>query len=584
MILHGKRTINMAIVSTLGWGNTLRCTYSRLLLGSNKWHNYFQRKYFSNSKHSPYDEEDKPFYITTPIFYVNAAPHIGHLYSMVLGDTFKRWHAYHDRGRQALLCTGTDEHGLKVQQAAQKVCETPKDFVDISASKFQLLATRAGIDYDRFIRTTDGDHMWTAQKMWKMLYDNGYIYKGQHSGWYCISDETFYPQSQIEKIVCPTTHRDIYVSKETGKEVEWTSEENYFFALSKFHTQLLENMKSNENFIRPKNWFSFIKTEIERGLPDLSISRPTTRCNWGIPVPGDVSQTMYVWLEALINYVTFSGRLSDNPPDPNCWPADLHIIGKDIVRFHCIYWPAFLLGAGLNLPRTVAVHSHWTIEGTKMSKSTGNVVDPFNTMANYGRDCARLFLLHDGHLDHDTPFSNERMIERHNTLLVNKLANLLMRVCSTKFDIKKAILSSEVPEFLKTRHDVLVEKVNALIDEMDIDMNNLSTSKALGKVFDLATVGNSYVQDTQPWVHSELSSARLTIIKDAAEIVRVCCIALLPFIPDAAQKCLDRLDVTPAMRSFKFAKYGADDSYGFCSNRKGDVPIKKLFVELQTDP
>lgn len=516
----------------------------------------------------------KPYYVTTPIFYVNAAPHIGHLYSMILADNIKRWREFYDK-RPALMCTGTDEHGLKVQQAALKAGEEPKPFVDKSALNFKELADYGYISYDRFIRTTDPDHIETAQKVWTLLADKGYIYKGQHSGWYCVSDETFYPDTQVEKST-DESGAEIMISKETGKKVEWTSEENYFFALSKFQRPLLDHLKSHEKFIVPFKWHEFVIREIESGLHDLSISRPKSRCSWGVPVPGDDTQIMYVWLEALVNYVTFSGRLSVSNGSSNPWPADVHIVGKDIVRFHTIYWPAFLMAAGLELPKTVVVHSHWTMDGSKMSKSVGNVVDPFKAMAAYRRDNVKFFLLHDGHLDHDTPYSSDRLIERCNTLLVNKVGNLILRVCGPKFDLPASLASTLVPEKFQDRHDELVARIDSLVSEINADMGEFSTSRALGKVIDLATVGNLFIQSAEPWTYNPESAHRKCIVKDAAEVARVCAISLQPFLPEIASECLDRLNVEASRRTVDYARYGADLDFGVGSNRKGGLPLIKL--------
>jgi methionyl-tRNA synthetase len=277
----------------------------------------------------------KPFYITTPIFYVNAAPHVGHLYTIILSDVIKRYQTL--QGKKAILCTGTDEHGMKVQQAAVKAHSSPQPFVDKGAEIFKSLASRAGIDNDHFVRTTDPDHKEAVQYAWRLLKEKGWIYTSKHEGWYSISDETFYPESAVHLIVDPPTGRKHMASMETGKEVEWTEESNYHFRLSAFREPLLEFYEANPNWIIPDQRHNDMYNAIKNGLEDLSISRPVERLTWGIPVPDDPSQTIYVWLDALINYITKAGYpWAPEKAFAGGWPADVQVIGKDIMRF--VYW------------------------------------------------------------------------------------------------------------------------------------------------------------------------------------------------------------------------------------------------------
>ena len=431
----------------------------------------------------------KPYYVTTPIFYVNADPHIGHLHSMTMADILKRWHIFYN-DRSSYMTTGTDEYGLKVFQASQKAGQDTRKFVDDRSIRFKQLAERAKLSYDRFIRTTDPDNEIAAKALWKLLDQNGYIYKGSHSGWYCISDETFYPESQVEPSgeVSPTG-KSIMISRETGKAVEWTSEENYFFALSRLQEPLLEFYSQNRDFVVPQSKFLGIEREVREGLQDLSISRPTSRNTWGITLPGDDSQVMYVWFDALVNYLTSSGFpwRSSIEFQESVWPANVHVIGKDILRFHTCYWPAFLLAAGLPLPKQVMIHSHWTMGGNKMSKSLGNIADPFEMIDKFGSDSVRFFLANDGHLDHDSIFSEERIISRHDTELVHKYGNLVLRICGEKFNVQRAINSSlkdfqHLGPLFKNDHLWLIEKTNSIAEHVNKHMLNFQTSKALAEV------------------------------------------------------------------------------------------------------
>lgn len=503
----------------------------------------------------------KPYYVTTPIFYVNAAPHIGHLHSMVLTDILKRWHEF-STSDPTLFTTGTDEHGMKVQRAAETAGVETRKFVDAAAQKFVKLAEEADISHDRFIRTTDEDHRISAQALWKRLEEAGYIYKGSHSGWYCVSDETFYPETQVEKV------DGVMTSVETGKVVEWTSEENYFFALSKIQPALLEHIKNNKQCIVPEMRYNQILKEVEAGLEDLSISRPFNRCSWGIPVPGDESQVMYVWLEALANYLTSAGYPNETP----AWPANVHVVGKDIIRFHAIYWPGFLLAAGIPPAETVLVHAHWTMRGSKMSKSLGNVIDPIDTMKLFGVDSVKFFLANDSYLTKDSDYSNDRILERHNVELVNKYGNLVVRICGKAFDIPRSIAH------LYQAETDIAKDTDALRLKVKGHMAKFQTAAALAEIRGLISSANTYVQESEPWTLKNDTDKQDAIISDAAEAARVASLLLLPFIPQIATAMLDRLGVQPSKRYYEYARYGADKTYGVGANRKGDYPIKAIEV------
>ncbi|XP_070538863.1 methionine--tRNA ligase, mitochondrial-like isoform X2 [Ptychodera flava] len=363
-------------------------------------------------------------FITTPIFYVNAVPHIGHLYSATLADTLHRWHrllGYED----TIFATGTDEHGLKVQQAAARHDKPTKLYCDEVSHKFKELFNECDIQYTDFIRTTEERHYEAVNYFWNKLMSNGYIYEGTYEGWYAVSDEAFLTDSQVKDI------RDergnvIKVSMETGNPVEWTQEKNYMFRLSDFGARLQKWLEDNPNAIKPAKFIGIVQQWIQEGLPDLSVSRQRDRLEWGIPVPGDETQTIYVWLDALVNYLTVCGY----PHNTRLWPG-VNLVGKDILKFHAVYWPAFLMAADLPPPRSVLCHSHWTVNGQKMSKSKGNVVDPFEKVKTYTKDGLRYFLMREGVPHSDGDYSDEKVVRYLNAELVDTFGNLLSR-CTGK--------------------------------------------------------------------------------------------------------------------------------------------------------
>ncbi|KAM9664795.1 methionine--tRNA ligase, mitochondrial isoform 2-T2 [Trichechus inunguis] len=368
-------------------------------------------------------------YFTTPIFYVNAAPHIGHLYSALLADALCR----HRRLRVPVAAatrfsTGTDEHGLKIQQAAATAGLAPAELCDRVSAQFQQLFREAGIASTDFIRTTEARHRLAVQHFWEVLKARGLLYKGLYEGWYCASDECFLPEAKItwqqgpSGDACP-------VSLESGHPVSWTKEENYIFRLSHFREPLRQWLRDDPQAVIPEPFYHAVLQWLEEELPDLSVSRKSSHLHWGIPVPGDDSQTIYVWLDALVNYLTVIGY-----PDAefkSWWPVTSHIIGKDILKFHAIYWPALLLGAGMSLPHRIYVHSHWTVCGQKMSKSLGNVVDPRTCLERYTVDGFRYFLLRQGVPNWDCDYYDEKVVKLLDSELADALGGLLNR-CTAK--------------------------------------------------------------------------------------------------------------------------------------------------------
>lgn len=522
--------------------------------------------------HQPETEQDRfrPFYATSPIFYVNAEPHAGHLYTLVLTDVLKRWEVLKG-DKQAALLTGTDEHGLKVQKAAEAKDISPKQLCDKNAAVFLDLAKAANISFDRFIRTTDGDHKIAVEHFWKQLKERGYIYESTHEGWYSVSDETFYPESQIHLIIDPPTGRKIYASKETGKEVEWTSERNYHFRLSAFRDRLLEHYRQHPNFIVPAQRMNFIKNEVEAGLSDLSVSRPSARLQWGIRVPGDETQTIYVWLDALINYITATGYPTGEGDKHKLWPPNVQVIGKDIIRFHCIYWPAFLMALDLPLPRAFLTHAHWTMGKFKMSKSLGNGVNPFIAFQRYGVDSIRYFMIHDGGIVDDASYDNSFIVERYKKDLQDGLGNLVARLLKGRqWNIGRSI-SETFNGDVDLDQDLRIENMITLMNETapaaDKLMQNLNPRSALHTIIELVYRTNVFFNEMEPWMLSRRKedAAAQDLLRQTicttAEAVRIACILLQPIMPEKMTEALDQMRVAPDKRTFQHARYGGDTTY-----------------------
>ncbi|KAL1958725.1 hypothetical protein VTO42DRAFT_3844 [Malbranchea cinnamomea] len=521
---------------------------------------------------TPTSQNRKPYYVTTPIFYVNAEPHVGHLYTIVLADILKRWQVLLGN-TDAKLLTGTDEHGIKVQQAAEKRGLTPRTLCDETCRTFQNLAREANVKYDHFIRTTDSMHIDTVRYLWDMLDKAGYIYVSKHEGWYCVSEETFYPKSGVHAALDPATGRKIMTTIETGKEVEWSSETNYHFKLSEFRDRLLEFYRNNPTFIRPERYMKEVIQEVEAGLQDLSISRPVSRVKWGIPVPGDETQTIYVWLDALVNYLTYAGYpCVPGQEDKSIWPANVHVIGKDIVRFHCIYWPAFLMALNLPPPRQVLTHAHWTINHEKMSKSTGNVVNPHFAIERFGVDTMRFYLAIEGNLKNDCNYDNSFIVQRYTKELQWGLGNLTSRlVRGKKWNVRQSIVwASEGkmldPSTLDKDHQTLLESVRQEVEE---HMRDLDPRKAVSCVMDLVHATNKYFHASEPWTlatqHDANEPSPVTrVVFNTAESLRIAGILLQPFMPTKSAQLLDMLGVAqePGKRNFDAAAPGFDFEYG----------------------
>jgi methionyl-tRNA synthetase len=516
--------------------------------------------------------EAKPFYITTPIFYVNADPHVGHMYSMVLADILKRFQTL--QGRTAYLSTGVDEHGLKIQKAAKALDLTPQQLCDRSAQTFKRLAEQANISNDMFVRTTGAEHVAAVVHAWDKLKDAGHIYQTAHEGWYCVSDETFYPESSVRKQVDPITGLEQMMSTETGKTVEWASEVNYKFRLSDFQDKLLKFYAENPQWIEPKQKMSMVVREVENGLTDLSVSRPSERVQWGIPVPSDSSQTIYVWLDALLNYAVQAGYpWSTDKTTTGGWPANVQIIGKDIIRFHCIYWPAFLMALGLELPRKFLCHAYWTLGQEKMSKSVGNVVNPFTAMDLFGRDAIRWYMAYDGGIVDDASYSNEMITTRYEQLK-NVLGNFVSRLTKAKnWSVPREVSKTFEAGIQKQQPSSklgkeLVNRIANVRSQVQDALDQANPRIAAHAVFELIAHGNSTFAHFEPWKlgikndpEGYPAEGREAIYL-SAETLRISGILLQPFMPDKAAMLLDTLGVKEERRTWECAELGADDEYG----------------------
>ncbi len=446
----------------------------------------------------------KKFYITTAIDYPNAEPHIGHAYQKIVADVLARWHNI--LGEDVRFLTGTDEHGKKIQEAAEKKGKAPREFVDDLAVKFKQAWKTLNIKPDRFIRTTDSDHENLVQEIIKKCYENGDIYKGEYEGLYCTNCEAYYTEKDLEeRNLCPI-HKN---------PVEKIKEESYFFRLSKYRDFLLELYKKHPEFIKPEERRNEIISRVKEGLKDLSISR--TSFKWGVPFPLDEKHITYVWFDALFNYYTGSGE------NKEYWPADVHLLGKDNSWFHCVYWPAFLKSAGLELPKTVFVHGFLSFNGQKISKSLGNAISPNVLSEKYGADSIRYFICRQFPFaeGNDGNFSEEYLIDRHNNELANKLGNLVSRTIS--LINKKGISKNE---------NTLAYSLD--FEKIKKDVENFQLDKILNSVFAFIDVCNEYIQEKRPWEADETEAKN--VLYRVADSIKKISILLWPFIPETSEK------------------------------------------------
>ncbi|MCO5093343.1 methionine--tRNA ligase [Bosea sp. (in: a-proteobacteria)] len=479
------------------------------------------------------------FYLTTAIHYTNGPPHIGHAYEMVASDAIARFKRLD--GYDVLAMTGTDEHGQKVARTAAQNGLSPKAFVDKIAARFQEMEQRLGCSFDRFIRTTDADHLPSTQELWRRMEANGDIYLAKYSGWYSVRDEAFYGEEET------TLQPDGTRLGGQGTPVEWVEEESYFFKLKSYQDRLLKLYEEVPDFISPETRRNEVVSFVKSGLEDLSISRTTF--DWGLPVPGDPKHVMYVWVDALNNYVTGTGFPDPASPRAHYWPADVHIIGKDIVRFHAVYWPAFLMSAGLPLPKRVFGHGFLLNKGAKMSKSVGNVVDPFDLADLYGVDQLRYFFLREVSFGQDGNYSHEAIVGRINADLANDLGNLAQRSLTM---IAKNCEGRVPPCGTLTEADeAMLAMADAALAKARAAMKDFALHTVLADLWAVVAEANRYFAGNEPWRLSKTDPARRdTVLYVTIEVLREIAILVQPVMPQAAGKLLDLLGVAPEARGF----------------------------------
>ncbi|WNJ93391.1 methionine--tRNA ligase [Bosea sp. 685] len=479
------------------------------------------------------------FYLTTAIHYTNGPPHIGHAYEMVASDAIARFKRLD--GYDVFAMTGTDEHGQKVQRTAAQNDLAPKAYVDQIAERFKQMEQRLGCSFDRFIRTTDADHLPSTHELWRRLEANGDIYLAKYAGWYSVRDEAFYAEKET------TLQPDGTRLGGQGTPVEWVEEESYFFRLSAYQDRLLKLYEEVPNFISPETRKNEVVSFVRSGLEDFSVSRTTF--DWGLSVPGAPNHVMYVWVDALNNYLTGCGFPDETNPRWHYWPADVHIIGKDIVRFHAIYWPAMLMSAGLPVPKRVFGHGFLLSKGEKMSKSLGNVVDPFTLADAYGVDQLRYFFLREVSFGQDGNYSHEAIVGRINADLANDLGNLAQRSLSM---IAKNC-EGRVPECgaLTEGDDAMLALADGALAKARDAMQDFALHSLLAELWALVAEANRYFAANEPWRLTKSDPARRdTVLYVTAEVLRQVAILVQPVMPEACAKLLDLLGVAADARSF----------------------------------
>lgn len=487
---------------------------------------------------------DSTFMITTPIYYVNGDPHIGHAYTSIAADVIARFRRLD--GAEVFFLTGTDEHGQKVEQAAAAAGLSPKAFADTVSARFRAMSDRLGISYDRFIRTTDPDHYAAVAALWSRLEAAGAIYLGAYEGWYAVRDEAFYGEDELR------TDASGQRIAPSGAPVEWVREPSWFFRLSEWQDRLLALYEARPEFLGPSRSRNEITAFVRSGLKDLSISR--TSFAWGIPVPGDPAHVVYVWLDALVNYISALGFPDESNPLWRFWPADIHLVGKEIARFHAVYWPAFLMAAGIEVPRRIYSHGWWTNEGEKMSKSLGNAIDINALTDEFGIDAVRFFLLREVPFGNDGDFSRTSLIGRLNTELANDLGNLAQRTLSQ--------IARNCDGRLPARGDateddsLLLASADALPALVRIALDRLALQEALEEVWKVIRASNAYIDRQAPWALRKTDIERMgAVLRVLVSVLRRVATVLQPYMPASMARLLDQLGVPAEAR--RIADLGA---------------------------
>ncbi|HEV8327412.1 MAG TPA: methionine--tRNA ligase [Nitrospiraceae bacterium] len=512
------------------------------------------------------------FYITTPIYYVNDVPHIGHAYTTIAADVLARY--WRLRGRDVFLLTGLDEHGQKVQQAAAKAGIDPQAHCDKLAPQFQALWKRLNISNDAFIRTTDAQHQSVVQRYLKQLYGNGLIYKDSYTGWYCTFDERFWTEKDVADGLCPDCKRP----------VEKLSEHNYFFKMSQYQDRLIEHIKQHPNFIRPESRrnevLGFLQTQ---KLGDLSISRPKSRLSWGIELPFDKDYVTYVWFDALVNYISALEYLRPTPSQNHYWPASVHLVGKDILTTHAVYWSTMLMALDMKLPETIFAHGWWTVDGEKMSKSRGNVVDPNKMIDEFGADAFRYFLLREVPFGQDGDFSQDAMVSRINSDLANGIGNLLSRTLTM---IEK-YCDGKTPKRNQRLDEVgneLENQVREVFDTIHGELSDLQFHRALDLIWRTIHLTDEYIEGMKPWQLAKDPANRAVlegVLYNVAETLRHIGTLLYPFMPQSAELIAQQLGL-----SINFAEPLLMDAPAWGGLQAG-ISIQKrhaLFPRIESKP
>lgn len=480
------------------------------------------------------NQENKNFYVTTPIYYVNDNPHIGHMYTSLAADILSRFKKLD--GYNTFFLTGTDEHGQKIEKSAKEKNKDIKEFVDTISENFKSLTPLLNLQNDDFIRTTEPRHKEAVQDLWQKLQDNDFIYLDKYQGWYAIRDEAYYTQ---EDLILNDNGQKV---APTGAEVEWKEEESYFFKLSHFQDKLLQHYNNNPNFIAPKGRFNEVYSFVKRGLKDLSISRSSF--SWGIPVPRDNKHVIYVWLDALTNYISALGYPNiHNPNYQNFWTNNsesLHIVGKDIIIFHCVYWPALLMAAGLPLPKKIFAHGWWLNNGQKISKSLGNVITPQKIISTYGLDSIRYFLFKEVNFGNDGNFSDEEIIKRINNELANEYGNLVQRTLSI---INKNFLGQlQVTKYSAEQMNYL-EKTNNILENCKNHINMQNILAYINEAWEIIKYGNAYIDKSAPWNLIKTNKEEAAnILLFIVELLKRASILLNPVMPNATENILQQIN------------------------------------------
>jgi methionyl-tRNA synthetase len=510
------------------------------------------------------------YYLTTAISYPNGAPHIGHAYEAIASDAIARFHRLD--GYDVFFMTGVDEHGQKMSQTAAKEGVTPRELADRNSPRFKAMCDRMNVSYDRFIRTTEPAHYRASEQLWRSMEAAGDIYLDTYSGWYSVRDEAYYAESETS--VGPDGVR---VGPQ-GTPVEWTEEKTYFFRLSAYGQKLLDWYDAHPDFILPETRRNEVVSFVKAGLQDLSISRTTL--NWGVPVPGASGHVMYVWVDALTNYLTGVGYPDANAVTFKFWPADLHVIGKDIVRFHTVYWPAFLMSAGVALPKRVHGHGFLFNRGEKMSKSVGNVVDPFDLADAYGTDALRYFFMREVPFGQDGNYSHEAIVNRTNADLANDLGNLAQR--SLTMVAKNC--DAKVPKAgtLSPADEAMLAAADAMVGQAREAMKTQQLHLVLNAVWLVVAEANRYFAAAAPWELRKSDPARMnTVLWLTMEVVRQVAILAQPFVPAGAEKLLDLLAIPADARHFKALGPAGRIKPGV--PLPAPVPVFPRFVEKDAD-